>query len=133
MRLVSISISDIVRGEIGESEKRLWQVFEVAKTSQPCILFIDEFQALFSSRTDEHSGSSSLITAMFSIFDDLARNPTCRIIILGATNIPSLIDPAFLRMGRVISFSKRIICIFCVYIASIDHPNLSYCPTNECG
>ncbi|CAN0202854.1 unnamed protein product, partial [Hapterophycus canaliculatus] len=47
---IELKISDVVRGEIGESEKAVDRAFRTARELAPSIIFIDEFQALFASR-----------------------------------------------------------------------------------
>lgn len=49
--LISVSASDLVRAEFGESEKEISRVFDTARASQPCMIFIDEFQSLFGKRS----------------------------------------------------------------------------------
>jgi SpoVK/Ycf46/Vps4 family AAA+-type ATPase len=44
---LSIAASDLVRGDVGQSEKRVAALFQLAKTCKPCVLFFDECHALF--------------------------------------------------------------------------------------
>ena len=111
---ISLNSSDIVRAEVGESEKLVVQAFHTARTNAPAVIFIDEFQALF---TERSSGSSSrLTTTLLQCMDDLQRlghkehrdsgvgngeeKDTGRVLVLAATNTPWMIDRAFLRPGR---------------------------------
>ena len=111
---ISLNSSDIVRAEVGESEKLVVQAFHTARTNSPAVIFIDEFQALF---TERSSGSSSrLTTTLLQCMDDLQRfnyndrgdsditnekeKSMDRVLVLAATNTPWMIDRAFLRAGR---------------------------------
>ena len=69
-------LTDVVRGHIGTGEKRLRDIFGEARRNAPSIVFIDEFQAIFTSRTndgpEENSGVGiSLTSALMGCFDDL--------------------------------------------------------------
>lgn len=61
---VNITIAGILRSGVGDSEKAIATAFALAKRCAPCVLFIDEFQALFSSRDDEGGAAGgSLLTS----------------------------------------------------------------------
>ncbi|MDP2437734.1 MAG: AAA family ATPase [archaeon] len=94
---VSISITDVVKSYVGESEKALAAIFKVAAQSSPCVLFIDEIQAIFRTRSADSVASIGLITTLLMCMDSLALND---VFLLGATNRPQDIDPSFLRSGR---------------------------------
>ena len=85
---------------VGESEKGIREVFKKAKQSSPCVLFLDELDALAPARSssfDSHASErviSQLLTEMDGI-EELRG-----VLILAATNRPDLIDPALLRPGR---------------------------------
>jgi len=104
----SIQASEIVRSEVGNSEKELVSVFNTAAANAPAVIFIDEFQALF---TDRGGGGSRLTSTLLHCMDDLNRwadfdreaeieETPRRVIVIGATNTPWSIDKAFLRAGR---------------------------------
>ena len=111
---ISLKASDIVEAEVGTSEKKLVTAFETARNNAPSVIFIDEFQALFTERRG--SGSGKLASTLLQCLDDInrwaavdmevgntlesvnyARN---RVVVIGATNAPWMIDKAFLRAGR---------------------------------
>jgi SpoVK/Ycf46/Vps4 family AAA+-type ATPase len=107
---LELHASDIVRSEIGNSEKRVVAAFATARARAPSVIFIDEFQALFTSR---NSSSSSLASTLLQCMDDIyaweqsdrivapnCNNISRRIVVMGATNTPWMIDKAFLRSGR---------------------------------
>ena len=112
---LSLSASDIVRAEVGKSEKLVTSAFQSAMENAPSVIFIDEFQALFTSR-DGGSGSSRLASTLLQCMDDIAKWTSVdksiaknqnshdlnsnRVVVLAATNTPWMVDKAFLRTGR---------------------------------
>ena len=108
-RFISLNASQIVQSTIGSSEKLVAHTFERARKIAPSVIFIDEFQALF---TNRGSGSSGRLTStLLQCMDDLSKwrqaslqaNPNeddRRIVVLAATNTPWMVDSAFLRYGR---------------------------------
>jgi len=97
---ISIGLHQILDMYIGNSEKNLHEIFELARANTPSVLFIDEIDALAANRTDmRHSASRTLINQFLAEMDgDAAHNEG--VLILGATNAPWYIDPAFRRPGR---------------------------------
>jgi transitional endoplasmic reticulum ATPase len=96
----NVTISDILDMYIGESERKLHAVFEKARTSTPAVLFFDELEALASKRQFSREGTSSKLVSQFlSELDGFAQN-NAGVLILGATNVPWALDPAFRRPGR---------------------------------
>lgn len=97
---ISIGLHQILDMYIGNSEKNLHEIFELAKGNTPSVLFVDEIDALAANRTDlKHSASRSLINQFLAEMDgDINSNEG--VLILGATNTPWYIDPAFRRPGR---------------------------------
>lgn len=97
---ISIGIHEILNFYIGESEKSLNRVFEIARQNTPAILFFDEVDALAADRTDmRKSAGRTLINQFLAEMDgNVADNDG--LLILGATNAPWHIDPAFRRPGR---------------------------------
>ncbi len=85
---------------IGQSEQRLHAVFEQARANAPCVLFFDEVDALGASRSDmRHSAGRHLINQFLAELDGVhASNEG--VLVLGATNAPWHLDPAFRRPGR---------------------------------
>lgn len=99
-KFISVSLNDILDMWIGNSEKNLHDIFELARQHAPCILFIDEIDALGASRSDmKQSGGRHLINQFLQELDGIDNNND-GVLIIGATNTPWNLDPAFRRPGR---------------------------------
>jgi SpoVK/Ycf46/Vps4 family AAA+-type ATPase len=97
---LGIGIHQILDLYIGESEKNLHGIFETARQNSPTILFFDEVDALAADRRDlRKSAGRTLINQFLAEMDGTASNNE-GVLILGATNAPWHIDPAFRRPGR---------------------------------
>jgi len=99
-KFYNIAISDILDMWFGESERKLAAVFEQARRTAPSVLFFDELEALAGKRqysTDSSAGR--LVSQFLSAMDGFAGNNR-EVLILGATNVPWAVDPAFRRPGR---------------------------------
>jgi cell division protease FtsH len=98
----SISGSEFVEMFVGVGAARVRDLFEQARKAAPCIIFIDELDALGRSRvaggfggTDEKEQTLNQLLAELDGFD-----PSGGVILLAATNRPEILDPALLRAGR---------------------------------
>jgi len=99
-KFISLSLNDILDMWIGNSEKNLHRIFEVARNNTPCVLFIDEIDALGASRSDmKQSAGKNLINQFLQELDGIS-NDNEGLLILGATNMPWHLDTAFRRPGR---------------------------------
>ena len=97
---ISIGIHDVLDMWIGNSEKKLHELFELARRQKPCVLFFDEIDALGASRADmRHSGAKMLINQFLTELDGV-QSSNDGVLVLGATNAPWHLDPAFRRPGR---------------------------------
>jgi len=99
----SVSSADLVSKWLGESEKLVKNLFEMAREKTPAIIFIDEVDSLCSSRSDTESESARRIKTEFLIQMQGVGNDNDGILVLGATNIPWVLDAAIRRR-----FEKRI-------------------------
>jgi len=97
---ISIGIHDVLDMWIGSSEKKLHEIFEIARRQTPCVLFFDEIDALGASRSDmRHSAGKMLINQFLTELDGVQASND-GVLILGATNAPWHLDSAFRRPGR---------------------------------
>lgn len=99
----SVSSSDLVSKWLGESEKLVRNLFELARAHKPSIIFIDEVDSLCSSRSDNESESARRIKTEFLVQMQGVGHDSEGILVLGATNIPWVLDAAIRRR-----FEKRI-------------------------
>lgn len=99
----SVSSSDLVSKWLGESEKLVRNLFELARTHKPSIIFIDEVDSLCSSRSENESESARRIKTEFLVQMQGVGTNNDGILVLGATNIPWVLDAAIRRR-----FEKRI-------------------------
>ncbi|KEF56319.1 uncharacterized protein A1O9_07900 [Exophiala aquamarina CBS 119918] len=108
VNFISISAPSIVSGMSGESEKALRDHFDEAKKAAPCLIFIDEIDAITPKRESAQREMEKRIVAQLLIcMDDLALEKTDGkpVVVLAATNRPDSLDPALRRGGR---FDKEI-------------------------
>lgn len=97
---IALGLHQILDMWIGNSEKNMHEVFELARKNAPCVLFFDEVDALAADRRDlRQSAGRNLINQFLSEMDG-ADSQNDGVLILGATNAPWHIDPAFRRPGR---------------------------------
>jgi transitional endoplasmic reticulum ATPase len=92
---------EVLSKYVGESEKAVREVFRKAKMAAPCIIFIDEIDAIAVARDSESSDSmvtERVLDTLLTEMDGLQEMKN--IIVLAATNRPDMIDPAILRPGR---------------------------------
>lgn len=94
-----VPCSDIRNKYVGESEKIVKGLFDKAKSFDRAIIYIDEMDALFKSRSSDTSDfTNSLVNTFLQEIDGF--KGTENLIIMGATNYPDRLDPAVLRQGR---------------------------------
>lgn len=95
-----VGLHDVLDMWIGNSEKNLHELFQLARDNAPSVLFFDEVDALAADRRDlKTSGTRTLINQFLAEMDG-GTHVNDGILILGATNAPWTIDPAFRRPGR---------------------------------
>jgi transitional endoplasmic reticulum ATPase len=99
-RFISLGLHDILDMWMGNSEKNLHEVFETARKNKPCVLFIDEVDALGASRTDMRQSAMRQIINQFLAELDGVKDSNEGVLILAATNAPWSVDSAFRRPGR---------------------------------
>jgi ribosome biogenesis ATPase len=85
----------------GESEENIREMFDKAISAAPCILFIDEIEAISQRReTASKNMEHRIVTQLLSCFDDLAIKSYAPIVVIGATNQPDSLDIGLRRAGR---------------------------------
>ena len=109
----SISGSDFVEMFVGMGASRVRDLFQQAAKVAPCIIFIDEIDAVGRSRDNRFGSNSEQEQTLNQLLNEIdGFEPSKGIVCLAATNRPEILDKALLRPGR---FDRRII---------VDRPNL---------
>jgi len=99
-RFFSVGLSDVLNMWLGESERKLHELFENARRHTPAVLFFDELDALGQRRTQlTHSAGRNVVNQLLSEMDGI-ESQNRDLFILGATNHPWDVDPALRRPGR---------------------------------
>ena len=98
--LYTVQLSDVLSKWVGESEKRIRQLFDAARSSPTALIFFDDFDALGMERQEEGNGNNNkVIVELINQMDGFRRNENT-IVLLAATNKPWMIDSALMRPGR---------------------------------
>ncbi|MGB5942263.1 MAG: AAA family ATPase [Leeuwenhoekiella sp.] len=97
---ISVGINEILDMWIGSSERNLHEIFELARENTPCVIFIDEIDALGANRNDVNKTAGRTVINQFLAELDGINSDNDGILVLGATNAPWYLDPAFRRPGR---------------------------------
>ena len=94
----SISASSLTSKYLGESEKLVRALFQLAYEMQPSVVFIDEVESILSKRKEgENDAMKRLKTEFLIQFDGVGSSEENRVLIIGATNRPFDLDPAVIR------------------------------------
>lgn len=98
---ISVKATELFNMFVGESERKVREIFEKARGAAPAVIFIDEIDAIAGERSGSNFDSgvgSRILNALLTELDGV--NELKDVVVIGATNRPDLIDPAFLRPGR---------------------------------
>ncbi|WP_297486976.1 CDC48 family AAA ATPase [Thermococcus sp.] len=97
---IAIRGPEVLSKWVGETEKRIREIFRKARQAAPTVVFIDEIDAIAPAR-GSYEGSKyidTLINQLLTEMDGIQENSG--VVVIGATNRPDIIDPALLRPGR---------------------------------
>ena len=110
----SLSGSDFVEMFVGVGASRVRDLFKNATEKAPCIIFIDEIDAIGRSRDSRMGGNDEREQTLNQLLSEMdGFDSTKGLLVLGATNRPEILDPALLRPGR---FDRRVV---------VDKPDLN--------
>lgn len=101
---ISTSGAEFEEMLVGVGARRVRQLFQLAKKHAPCIVFIDEIDAVGSKRDDDHNSHRMSINQLLVEMDGF--NPNQGIVVIGATNLSEILDPALIRPGR---FDRKVV------------------------
>lgn len=101
LNFISINGPEIYSKWVGESEKAIREVFRKARLAAPCIVFLDDVETIATIRGyyADSGVSEKVLSQLLTEMDGFRK--TEGVFVLGATNRPHLVDPAFLRPGRI--------------------------------
>jgi SpoVK/Ycf46/Vps4 family AAA+-type ATPase len=101
-RFFSIGLADVLDMWMGQSERNLHDIFELARRSAPCVLFLDEVDALGQKRSHlrHHAASRGVVNQLLAEMDGVDRSNE-GVFLLAATNHPWDVDTALTRPGRL--------------------------------
>ncbi|PNH18511.1 AAA family ATPase [Lachnospiraceae bacterium] len=103
----SLSGSDFVEMFVGVGASRVRDLFRQAQENAPCIIFIDEIDAIGKSRDSRMGGNDEREQTLNQLLSEMDGFDSSKgLLVLGATNRPEILDPALLRPGR---FDRRVI------------------------
>jgi transitional endoplasmic reticulum ATPase len=111
---ISMKSSDLLSKWYGESEQQIARMFKRARAVAPCVVFIDEIDSLVPARGSgqgEPQVTGRVVNTILAEMDGLEELQS--VVVIGATNRPTLVDPALLRPGR---FDEL------VYVGTPDQP-----------
>ena len=101
LHFMAVGVEDVLDMWLGQSEKRLHEVFQQARQKAPTVLFFDEVDALGGRRSGLRNESyRTLVSQFLSELDGAGGAGLEGVLVLGATNAPWDVDPAFRRPGR---------------------------------
>jgi AAA+ superfamily predicted ATPase len=108
-KFMAVGLSDVLDMWLGESERKLHEIFETARKNAPCVLFFDELDALGQKRTHlKHHGGRTVVNQLLAELDGMHGEENEGVFVVGATNHPWDVDAALVRPGR---FDRRILVL----------------------
>jgi SpoVK/Ycf46/Vps4 family AAA+-type ATPase len=108
-KFMAVGLSDVLDMWLGESERKLHEIFETSRRNAPCVLFFDELDAIGQKRTHlRHHGGRTVVNQLLAELDGIHGDENEGVFVLGATNHPWDVDAALARPGR---FDRRILVL----------------------
>ena len=98
--VLSVKGAELLTKYVGESERGMRDLFRRARAAAPCLIFMDEIDALAPARgSHQDSATDGVVAALLTELDGIEELRS--IVVVGATNRPDMVDPALLRPGRL--------------------------------
>lgn len=102
---IEVKPSDLTSSLVGQAAENIAQLFSVAKDNQPCLVFLDEVDAIAGKRSGGARKSQSERQMVNQLLTELSEIQDEDVVVVAATNLPDEVDDAFKRSGR---FDERI-------------------------
>jgi AAA+ superfamily predicted ATPase len=100
-KFIAVSFADIIDMFVGQSERNIHELFDIARRNAPCVLFLDEVDAIGQKRSQlRHTPMRSAVNQLLLELDDVTGNNNEGVFLLAATNHPWDVDSALRRPGR---------------------------------
>ncbi|MSV26216.1 MAG: AAA family ATPase [Nitrosarchaeum sp.] len=96
--MILVKGPEILSKWIGESEKAIREIFRKAKTSSPCVVIFDELDSLAKYKTGDGGVGETVLSQILTEIEDGASS---RVVVIGITNRPDILDNSLLRTGRL--------------------------------
>ena len=119
----SVSAANIVSKWMGESERLIKGLFDLARKNKPAVIFLDEIDSVMGARSDNENDATRRLKTEFLIQMQGVGNDDEGILVLGATNIPWALDPAVRRR-----FQKKIY----ISLPELDARKVIFEPVRKC-
>jgi len=97
--MILVRGSEILSKWVGESEKAIREIFRKAKSASPCVIIFDELDSLAKFKSGEESGSGE--TVLSQLLTEMEDGISSRVVVIGISNRPDMIDGSILRTGRL--------------------------------
>ncbi|GHD99930.1 ATP-binding protein [Streptomyces alanosinicus] len=99
---LSVSVSDVLDMWTGNSERNMHEIFQTARRQAPCVVFLDELDALGAKRSRTlHGGLRNTVNQLLTELDGIDSGANDGVFVLAATNVPWDVDNALRRPGRL--------------------------------
>ncbi|WP_407289331.1 AAA family ATPase [Streptomyces sp. BP-8] len=99
---LSVSVNDVLDMWIGNSERNMHELFQTARRQAPCVVFLDELDALGGKRSrTQSSGMRNTVNQLLTELDGVEADANEGVFVLAATNVPWDVDLALRRPGRL--------------------------------
>jgi transitional endoplasmic reticulum ATPase len=89
---------EILSKWLGESEKAIREIFRKAKAASPCVIIFDELDSLARSKSGDNASGETLLSQLLTEIED---GSSSRVVVIGITNRPDILDNSLLRTGRL--------------------------------
>ncbi len=98
LNFIAVKGGELISMYVGESERKIRELFSKARQAAPCVIFFDEIDSIASERQSDSSKGLNVLTTLLTEMDGF--EALSGVLVLAATNKPDLLDAAIMRPGR---------------------------------